>query len=65
MNTKQHKLNPVERTFCASGLLGRPDRRTMGRDYLGHSSWLVLGTTAGMLGHHGLSAVIPGLAITA
>ncbi|MFK7789167.1 MAG: hypothetical protein AB8C95_06715 [Phycisphaeraceae bacterium] len=65
MNTKQQKLNPVERTFCASGLLGLSSQRRVDRpkDYcLGQDLWLVLGTTAGMLGNHGSLAVIPSLA---
>lgn len=65
MNTKQHNLKPVEHTFCVSGLLGRPDQRLTGRDYLGRRAWLVMGSPAGVFESHGLSAVIPGTAISA
>ncbi|MEM9348352.1 MAG: hypothetical protein AAGB26_17225 [Planctomycetota bacterium] len=65
MNTKQHNLNPVERTFCASGLFGLPGQQRLDRDYLDPSSRLVTGTTAGMLGTYGLSAVIPSIVISA
>lgn len=68
MNTKQHNLNPVEHTFCVSGLLGLPSQRRVDRaekDYLGQDSFQVMDTTAGRLGNHGLDAVIPSFAITA
>ena len=68
MNTKQHNLYPVERTFCVSGLLGLPRQRRVDRakDFgTDQSSGLVMGTAAGVLGNHGLLAVIPSIAISA
>jgi hypothetical protein len=60
MNTKQHNLNPVERTLCASGLLGRPGQRHQtDRGYL-DSSQVLAWEPAAMLGLSGLSAGIPG-----
>ena len=60
MRTKQHNLKPVERTICASGLLGRPGQgERTDRGYLDTSRVLV-GTSAAMFGLPGLSAGIPG-----
>jgi hypothetical protein len=59
MNTKQHNTTCVERTFCASGLLGRPgQQRRTDRGYL-DSSLALVWEPAAMFGLSGLSTVIP------
>ena len=60
MRTKQHNLTPVERTRCASGLLGRPSQRHQAdRGYFDPSLVLAWATAAAMFGLSGIFAVMP------
>lgn len=60
MNTKQHNLNPVQRTLCVSGLLGRPGQRYRTDRGTTDPSLVLVRKPVAMFGFAGLSAGIPG-----